>query len=317
MQRIALLAVGLFFGASAFAQQDPHFTMYMFNKQAINPGYVGSIGTTALQALGRYQWAGIEGAPQTITFSAQGLAGKARKIALGLNVFNDRLGVDNHTGAYLQYAYHAQVNDNTTLSIGLQAGATQYRAKLSELLQPTWAYPKDPILAHDKITAWLPNFGAGAYLWNDAFYIGLSVPHMINNLYDRERVVPDSIMAKQYRHYFLFGGIKFRVSDHVAIQPHAMVKYAAGNNVSVPVSTDLSLSFIFKNIIMLGVAHRLNDSFDAFLKAQLTRNLSIGYAYDYIISELSNYSSGSHEVMLGWEFGKALEMFKGPRLWTF
>ena len=49
-----------------FAQQDALFTQYMYTKLEFNPAYAGSHDGLSLDLLGRFQWVGIEGAPQTL-----------------------------------------------------------------------------------------------------------------------------------------------------------------------------------------------------------------------------------------------------------
>ena len=318
MKKIAAAATCLLMGSSLFSQQDPHFTMYMFNKQVINPGYVGSRPGTYIQGLYRTQWVGLDGAPTTFNLGAHGTV-KDKRIALGGYALNDKLGVSQHTGLYGQYAYQAELNGDATLSLGLQAGVTRYHAKLRDLQQPTWAYASgDVLLANDIQSAWLPNLGFGAYLSNEMFYVGASVPHLIDNYYDKDQDLSGvTKAARQYKHYFLMGGIRFDLSDKFALQPQVIAKFVSGTDITVPFDADLDLGMIFNNIIMFGLAYRLDDSFDAYLRAQVTKNLSIGYAYDLTVSELKSYTSGSHEVLIGWEFGERIQKVVGPRLWTF
>ena len=75
----------------AFTQQDPHYTQYMLNTMSVNPAYVGSKGHTVLTALGRTQWVGFEGAPDTQTLSYDTSLGLNR-VGLGINLVNDKLG---------------------------------------------------------------------------------------------------------------------------------------------------------------------------------------------------------------------------------
>jgi type IX secretion system PorP/SprF family membrane protein len=308
----SLVAIGL------AAQQDPHFTMYMFNKQVINPGYIGSRPGLYFQGLYRTQWVGMKGAPKTMNFGAHGIIPDT-KVALGLHVMNDVLGVTSHTGIYGQYAYNVPMRDDVVLSLGLQAGLTRFSAKLLDLNQPVWAYPGgDAILNNNTVSAWLPNLGAGAYMGNEQFYIGISVPHLIDNYYDKSLTGQGLVgEAKQYKHYFAMAGVRLEASDRVDIQPQIITKFVSGENLKVPFDADFDLGMIFNDMIMFGVAYRLSDSFDAYVRAQVTKNLSIGYAYDLTISELNEYTSGSHEILVGWEIGEQIQKVVGPRLWTF
>ncbi len=53
----------------ANAQQDPHYTQYMYNTMSINPAYAGSTGSLQALLLYRSQWVGVDGAPETQNFS--------------------------------------------------------------------------------------------------------------------------------------------------------------------------------------------------------------------------------------------------------
>ena len=108
------------------AQQEAMYSQYMFNTMAINPAYAGSRNVTSATALYRNQWVGIVGAPKTITLSLDAPI-NSKKVGLGLQVFSDKIGVTNTTGAFGSYAYRIRLNKGT-LSFGLQGGVSQYKA---------------------------------------------------------------------------------------------------------------------------------------------------------------------------------------------
>ncbi|MGQ3061000.1 type IX secretion system membrane protein PorP/SprF, partial [Flavobacterium sp.] len=57
----AFLALG---GLSEMnAQQDPHYTQYMYNMNVINPAYAGSKENLAFGLLYRKQWVDIQDSP--------------------------------------------------------------------------------------------------------------------------------------------------------------------------------------------------------------------------------------------------------------
>lgn len=66
-----LLLVILFASVSLLevqAQQDPHYTQYMYNMSVMNPAYAGSKESLSMGLLYRKQWVDIEDAPTTGTF---------------------------------------------------------------------------------------------------------------------------------------------------------------------------------------------------------------------------------------------------------
>ena len=103
MKKIILVFI-LFCNLAAFAQQDPLFTQYMFNKLLINPAYAGSRENFTIDMLDRKQWVNIDGAPETFTISAH-TALRNKNVGLGLYLIRDVLGATNNQSIMGTYAY--------------------------------------------------------------------------------------------------------------------------------------------------------------------------------------------------------------------
>ncbi len=80
-----------------------------------------------------------------------------------------------------------------------------------------------------------------------------------------------------------------------------------------PISFDLTANFLFYEKFWLGAMYRHEDAVGALVQYLITNDFSIGYSYDYPISEMRNYSGGSHEFMIGYEFGNKLKGIRSPR----
>ena len=65
-----------------------------------------------------------------------------------------------------------------------------------------------------------------------------------------------------------------------------------------PFTMDISMNVLFQNRFEGGLSYRLDDSVSAMFNISVLPALRIGYAYDYTLSNLSNYSSGSHEIFI-------------------
>jgi type IX secretion system PorP/SprF family membrane protein len=74
------------------AQFDINFTQYMFNEAVINPGYAGSRECLSGTMLYRQQWAGLDGAPTTITGSVHSPLMNGQ-LGAGINFVNEKIGV--------------------------------------------------------------------------------------------------------------------------------------------------------------------------------------------------------------------------------
>ncbi|WP_282456230.1 PorP/SprF family type IX secretion system membrane protein [Chitinophaga sedimenti] len=133
MKKLLLIPGMLLLVLAAKAQQDAMYTQYMFNTMAINPGYAGSRGTLSATALYRRQWIGVEGAPETQTVSLD-MSTRDKKIGLGLQAFNDKIGITRSTGFYATYAYRINFRDDvSSLSVGLQGGFTNFKADFTKV----------------------------------------------------------------------------------------------------------------------------------------------------------------------------------------
>ncbi|MFM8912596.1 MAG: PorP/SprF family type IX secretion system membrane protein [Flammeovirgaceae bacterium] len=146
MRCFAILGVLLLTLLRSEAQQQPHFSQYMFSGLVINPAYAGADEVLSATFINRHQWLGIEGAPTTQTLALHALT-KRKKVGLGLLISHDRIGVHKNTTAQLSYAYHVRLSSNHTLSFGLQAGLVQLIADYASLANTT----PDPKLARSHL----------------------------------------------------------------------------------------------------------------------------------------------------------------------
>lgn len=285
---LASLFLLVLFAYDSYAQQDAQYTQYMFNTQVLNPAYSGTRNGFSGTAIYRHQWAGLEGRPRT--FSIGGHSPFGEKSGAGLYLENDRIGVHNRLSIFASYAYRIPVGLDGQLSLGLQAGILNYTSNwgdLGDVLHPT-----DPIL-QGQSSRTLPNFGLGAFYYNDQFYAGLSIPHLLDSTLDEVAQV-----AHQYRHYFLTAGMLFDIAPELQLRPSIMVKSVMAN---APISADINLHFLIRDALWAGVGYRFGDALAFMLEYQFQNGLRIGYAYDVTVSKLGPFNSGSHEVMLGFD----------------
>src|SRR5690606_8825259 len=158
-------------GQLLLAQQQPEYTQYMYNTMAINPAYAGSNGPLEASLLHRSQWVGIDGAPKTQSFGLHGKLGK--RVGLGLNALNDKIGPSNQFAINAAFAYHLITGRNTHLSLGVNAGL--------DVLNVNWSkgqyYDPNDVLFNANINEVRPLIGAGALFYSDQWYIGVSSPN--------------------------------------------------------------------------------------------------------------------------------------------
>ena len=314
MKKFILIMVLSISFVAVKAQQDPQYTMYMFNQLALNPAYAGSRDCLSSSVHYRTQWVGIDGAPKTLSFGLHAPL-KRKHIALGLQVVNDQIGVTKTTNIAGSYAYRINLSKKAKLAVGLQAVLTNYANQLTKV---TTSIINDvPFQNNESLV--LPNFGAGVYYNTDNTYIGLTIPHLINNnLESKLGSAINSIQAKQFRHLFLMAGTVVPVNDFVKLKPSGILKFASNS----PIQVDANMSVLFYDALWLGVTWRsdassarkkLTESMDFVMIYELSKKMRIGVAYDQTISDIRSSQKGSYEFLVGYDFIKEPLKMLTPR----
>jgi type IX secretion system PorP/SprF family membrane protein len=288
-------AVFIISAARAKSQQEPLYTQYYFNTQTYNPAYTGSWDNLGFMVLGRHQWIGMEGAPRTYTFSLQSPT-KFDNVSLGFNIISDRAGFEKRLMLNADYSYRLMVSNDMSLRLGIKGGVTSYSNNFSEYTGYP-GDPADPAFMSETELRLMPNFGIGAYLANHNFYLGLSVPKILNSDF-RQNYNNYSTYA-EIRHYFFIGGMVYEISQDVKFKPAFLTRIAWG---AQPV-VDLSANFLLQEKIWLGANYRTGDSFGVIAQWIFDNQLRIGYAVDFATNQLRMGHSGTHEVMLSYEIG--------------
>jgi type IX secretion system PorP/SprF family membrane protein len=292
------------FTSDSFGQNDPMFTQYMFNEMYINPAYAGSRENVSVTGLIREQWVGLDGAPSTQTLSAHAPVWN-KKLGIGITVLNESIGVSKRTGVNLNGAYRIPMDKNV-LSFGLQLGMNSISENLLELGLVT-----DNQFQVNTGRQMAPNFGFGTYYLAPKWYLGLSIPRMIQNRLDVTRGtgnVQNKLNVKDW-HYFLTAGSIHSISNDVKLKPAIMLKVVNG----APMELDFSCNALLRDFVWAGLGYRTGDAFSLLLGANLNKQLRLGYSYDLSTSELKDFNAGSHEIMLGYDFSFDKNKIISPR----
>lgn len=285
------------------AQQDPHYTQYMYNMNVINPAYAGSKEGLSLGVLYREQWVEIQDAPKTATLSGHAPVGK--NVGLGLSVISDQIGPVDEKNVYGDFSYTLNLGGEHRLALGLKAGVTFQQIGLRSEIQPTLPDLNDDAFAEDTNNTNL-NIGTGLFYYTNKYYVAFSVPNMIKSAhldYNGRKY------GNETQHYFLTGGYVFDLNPNVKFKPFAMIKSAF----NAPTSLDVSANFLFYEKFEAGATYRLDDSFGLMVNYAITPQLRVGYAYDHIVSDLKVTTPSSHEIILLFDVNFSKKVSQSPR----
>jgi type IX secretion system PorP/SprF family membrane protein len=293
MVRILLFIAFLGSITALQAQQEAHYTQYMYNKNYVNAGYAGARRVHSVYALYRNQWMGFNGSPHSYLLSYDGPVGK--KLGAGLQLANQELGITKNQFGNLLLSYAILQTEKATVRVGIN-GTIQDPQDLS--LKMTDQTPKNYF-----------NVGTGVYFDYKNFYVGLSVPNLNKNLISIGVNTSAQIPAEEQRHVYLMTGGLFKIKEGLELKPSVMFKYVK----NAPFSADLNLSAVVKRKFTGGVSYRygqsggFGDSVDFLAFFQATDKLGIGAAYDYTVSGLQKHTNGTIEALIRYDFSPSLK----------
>jgi type IX secretion system PorP/SprF family membrane protein len=301
--QLLTLGIALLPLITGFAQQDPQYSLYMFNTVLINPAYAGSLESASVSALYRKQWINVKGSPQTINASFHTPLWKER-VGIGVSFFNDQLGITGRNDITLSYSYHIPFK-KFKMSIGLQTTIVNLNSRLAESqLDPNQTY--DPTFANN-ISNYNFNFGAGIYFYNRKFYAGISVPHILLNEWGN--LATDSARGILRQHFFFTGGAIIKISPIVKLKPSTVIKYVIG----APINFDVNANIYFKDRYGFGIGYRSLDALILIAEIDIIRGFRCGYAFDLSLTNLGSYNYGTHEIMLRYDFNWKKNKLVSPR----
>jgi len=295
------LFVSLFFsGFTTQAQQDSQYTQYMYNTVSVNPAYAGSRGSLSMMGIYRNQWAGLDGAPETLNFTLHSPIG-VRGVGLGLGFVSDKIGPSDESMVTADFSYTLNLAQDVKLSFGLKGGVSIWNLNPDKL---NIFNPNDYNLRRENNTS--PVIGTGMYLYTQKWYVGLSSPNILQTEhYDDVQVST----ATEKTHIYLMGGYVFDLNPNLKLKPAFMAKAVVG----APLAIDVSANALMYDTVTFGLGYRVDAAVSAMAGFQISEQIMMGYAYDYDTTEFGNYNNGSHEIFLRFELGTRLRAKVNPR----
>ncbi len=274
----------------AGAQQYPLFSNFLNHAYGYNPATIAENDGLYANALYRLQWQGFEGAPRTQLLNVHGTLGKA-PLALGGYYFNDQAGALMRLGGSAMFSFVKDLGEATRLAVGFSGGYFLLRIRPDARIQD----PNDALLLNGTDEQMFADFNAGIYLRTHGFYLGFSIPQVIEREIRFTETKPAGILR---RHYYGLAGYRWQLGHHIYIEPTAILKYVSGAPIQYEGSLRLDFGFLW-----LGGSYRSDQTLIGLVGFDAGA-LTFSYAYDMATSSIRHASSGSHELGVGMRFGK-------------
>jgi type IX secretion system PorP/SprF family membrane protein len=288
-------------------QESSIFSNYYLSPFIVNPAFTGSSYYPQAVLSTRKQWVGIPDSPGTILLSGnyrigtydfydpKGFVNKGKlklkdRLGLGLAIYRDKNGPAENTGGIFSYAYHSQINSKDELSFGMSVIGTCYSFN-SGILEPD--QPDDPYLLNGNDNKFRVNFNLGALYHSSTYFVGISATKILPDNYS----VNDPVAMRPS--YFLMGGYKYKINSLFSIEPSLTVKKLGSAGLSVDVFSKLYV----KRINWIALSYSTTGKINCLFGVHLLKMVYAGYAYEYSLSKISQYTYGTHEIYLGINLG--------------
>jgi len=281
------------------AQSQFHYGMYMIHQPFMNPASIGSYERFTAAMLYKTQWVGYDGAPK---IGAINLIKPFNNSIVGLSVVNDQVGINNNTEVSGSYAYRLKIGGYSRLSLGLSASINLLQSNLSDVdildvNDPTYSGGNTSVYTE-------PNFKFGTYYYNRNFYVGIAIPNILENKISFENGQGgQTTFDFNSMHYYLNSGYRFVLSKRTNLNVSTLLKQVSGSSLQY----DLNAQLEYNRKVGVGISYRSSKEMLGILSYQMTPDLKLAYAYEFNFDEIGKYSSGSHEVMLIYQFNPPKE----------
>ena len=295
MKRIVVILTSLIalvaFTGRVSGQQSPMYTQYMFNKFIYNPAVAGTNNYYQIRSNHRFQWIGIPDAPLTNTLSFYGPHAKL-PMGYGGYIYYDVTGPTSKAGLTGSYAYNIAITDDIRVSMGVSFGIMQFKVDGGQVQLKD----KSDLSLQGTVNSIVPDANFGAYLYADNFYAGFSTSQLINTklkFYEGA-----SSLNKLKSHFYLTGGYIYEINNQFTVEPSLMLKGTAPKQLQI----DFNARVTYLDMVWAGLSFRSRDALSFLIGYTYDNKIYIGYSYDFTVTDLRKYNSGTHEIMIGYRF---------------
>jgi type IX secretion system PorP/SprF family membrane protein len=288
----------LLFCMKGKAQSELHYGMYMMHQPFFNPASGASYNQLTAAMLYKNQWTGYDGAP---TIGAINILKPFKSSVIGLTITNDQVGIDNNTQISGEYAYKLKMRGYSRLAFGLSASVNMLQSDLGavDILDendPAYSGGNTGIVAQ-------PNFKFGTYYFNNKFYAGIAIPNILDNRISLEEGGGTTGLDFSTIHYYFHSGYRFELNTKSDLNASTLIKQVSGASLQF----DINLQYEYMRKFGFGVSYRSSKELLGIVSYQLIPELKMAYAYEYNLGDIGNYSTGSHEIMLIYQFAPTKE----------
>lgn len=294
MKRLAYILL-LLLPAIGMAQNRMHLGQYMVHQPFFNPASIASYENLNGALIYKNQWMQFEGAPTVQGLNVNAPIKKGKHF-IGLTVLNDQIGINNSTEISGSYAYKIKTGIRSRLSFGVSAMVNLMQSDYAELhIQDA----NDPMFQANSPTYAMPNFSFGAYYYRRRFYAGLAIPNLLENkIIYSDGYSGETEFNASNLHYYLHVGKQWVLGPKWDLNTSTLFKEVEGASLQM----DFNIQTMYKKKVGVGASYRTSNELLAMATIDVIDGLRLSYGYEFNFSDIGDYSTGTHEIILVYNY---------------
>jgi type IX secretion system PorP/SprF family membrane protein len=302
-----IILISLIVSVDTFGQ-DPTFSQFYANPLYLSPSFAGATEEYRLSMNYRNQWPSIPGVFHTYSIGFDKAMPNFNS-GIGVLATYDVAGSGDlsTTNIGLLYSYDFNINKEWHIRPGVNfkfyyLGLNIYKLVFNSQITGSGTTPPVSPPPFDKVAD--VDFAASALVYNDKIWGGFTFDHLLT---PKQSFYGDN--SKLPVKFNLYGGI--RIIGQTRLRRKMMEALSVAVNFQTQgrfYQTDIGV-YYYKSPLVFGLWYRgipfmTSQAGDAMigLVGIKTKNLQIGYSYDFTISNLISSTGGAHELSLVYEF---------------
>jgi type IX secretion system PorP/SprF family membrane protein len=287
---ITLIAV--IFGSQLNAQSDVIVNNRWLNSFPHNPASIENSEYLNINLMTRNQWVGFGGAPSSQILTVTGFL-EDYSSGFGLSIINDKIGYTKLQNFDLSYSYQMVFENDLLWALGLTGGLFNRSIDVSQI---DIKDESDILLSNQPKSSIAPDISFGTELIHPRFSLGASISNL-SAIWNQ-----DYILGKTMQNYAYFK-LNTKLLERLTLT--SGISFLNRKNINIIEANtmlywgDPSVSYQHQKPLWLGVSYKFEiQDVTAFFGINITRNLSVGYNYEFNLQDIGRNSNGTHEIVM-------------------
>lgn len=297
--------------------QDFQFSQFYSAPVYLNPAMTGISQMTRFGANYRKQWPGLQYDFNAYSAYIDHYSFDLNSgVGLSINSFSEQFLQMNTTEISFNYAYRLKISQDLSFNAGTNISYIQKRGSVENLVfgdQIDVLNRSIGSISIDEIGSLDPfsylSIGLGGVFVGNNFWLGVAGHHVNRPKIDFYLQDQSSVQAPRFS---VHGGYTFDIGGYSYGRDSGKLLSLTGNYKSQGPFQFLDVGAqVILNQIVTGIGYRgypiandlpKRDSLILLFGVNLESGLSVGYSYDYLVSDVGSETMGSHELSVRYQF---------------